>query len=325
MSVLHSGEDYRVLRFEPNRRSSLSVVHFEHWRPNFSVEDASPFEDVLDVNFLTRFNLNCIVVQTRRNDWFQGADMPYVLEAIRKAKRPGEKYLAYGNSMGGYACIAFFELYGGDYFVTTSPQNSLRTDYATAIGETRWKEVWQSFRYDFIRDGASIGAKGLVMVDKVLNVDLRHAEDIVSKTNAVLVDCPGTWHHSGKIVQREWGLVKFVSDLAAVVEKDGDIEELVVRLQTKLRDSLPGKFMAANGAERLEIISQVGAGKICNLIDPFCLHQAFVDEPSVENAIAISRIFGETMDDAGKQKWVKKSFAKSLLDSGFTSLAQSMT
>ncbi len=111
--------------------SAVCIVTFSNY-DDAAVPALSGFAEA----FLDRHGIDAIHVVSRRNEWFQHADMHGAVAAIRRALA-GKPAMTYGSSMGGYAAIRFAGALGATQAIAISPQYSL--DPQVVPFERRWR------------------------------------------------------------------------------------------------------------------------------------------------------------------------------------------
>lgn len=94
--------------------------------------------------FLHGQAIDAVHVLSRSNDWFQTAEMPRVVAAIRAATA-GKRVFTYGSSMGGFAAIRFAGGLGAIRAIAISPQYTL--DRRVVPWEGRWRPEAARLRF----------------------------------------------------------------------------------------------------------------------------------------------------------------------------------
>ena len=258
MQIIYEGPDYRVIHFRPNTNIPVTIVFFEYWRAHFNAVSPSEFEVISENNFLTNHGLNCFFVQSRRNDWFQAPGIDTALASIKALKSKEEKYIGYGSSMGGYAAIAFGPNYGADYFVATAPQASLSADFVSKIGEYRWRDAWPIFHRDLIRTRQEGATRGLVFVDPQMEQDRLHVSEIEKRNTLRIFECPGTWHHPGRLIQREYGLARLLAHISERISSFLEVDAFIDEIEKKTHQSPAALFMRSSGHDRVKMLAVYG-------------------------------------------------------------------
>lgn len=118
--------------------SATMVVTFSNY------VDGGAGGEAFGASFLARHAIDAVHVIARGNHWFQLAEMPEVLVAIRAAAA-GKRVLTYGSSMGGYAAIRFADALGADQAIAISPQYAL--DRRLVPFERRWRHEARRIRF----------------------------------------------------------------------------------------------------------------------------------------------------------------------------------
>lgn len=314
--VVYENENYRVLRFEPAEPTTDTVVYFQYLSAALHHAEPRDFEPVKPDNFVTMNRMNGLFVQTRRNDWFQNEGILDLLRFVAAAKRPGEIYVAYGSSMGGHAAVSFSDLIDADFFLAISPQVSIAPSFMDEIGDTRWRENGRSFVHDFVLEGRCAGRRGLVAYDARHPLDLVHTDRILGRTSALALDCPGTWHHSGKLLNRMFGIMTLIRRMMALLRSGGDMAAFVASLRAEIDADPAARFVRSGAAGRIALLAAHGAVKFGLDIEFEALRREFLRDPSPEAALVLHVIAKEA-----KAVPVRRNAAETLRRNGYPRLA----
>ena len=120
-------------------------------------------------------------IMPRVLDWYQAPEIWNFFKALRQSGffDPYESVVTYGNSMGGFAALAFAKLAGAERVVALQPRSSLR-----------WSVPWpsaQSAKLEYSRvgpradalDGLSAGMQVLVFSDPFYARDMAHTARVL--------------------------------------------------------------------------------------------------------------------------------------------------
>ena len=156
------------------------VVAFDHHG-----EDASLDRIAFAERFLDARGLSWVAVLERGNHWYQRAEMPAALAAIRAAlgERTGAgraAVMTYGSSMGGYAALRFADAVGATACLALSPQYSVHRD--TVPFEQRWAQEAAAIRWSAADEPPIRCGCVPVVVHDAAGADARHAALIAADT-----------------------------------------------------------------------------------------------------------------------------------------------
>lgn len=295
---------------EPSR---ITVIWFDHYRPEPSPLSEHKLQSGETLAWATRSQMNGIHIQARRNDWFQAADIHEILDAVRQTKQQGDTFIAYGGSMGGYASIAYSRAVGANAFVALAPQASLSADYMRRIADNRWPEYWHAFHNNSIERGHCADAPGLVFYDPLHELDRQHAQTILTNTKALAVECCATAHQPGEMINRTYKIVSAIRDLGQRISDNLPLEPLRDAIQSAICSDFMYRYYMASDSERRELKSSISPAAFRDMIHFPALIDDFRRQPSFCRAIVLSE-FSTT----GPERW--ETFA-SLDANGYSELA----
>jgi tetratricopeptide (TPR) repeat protein len=122
-----------LVRSVPAQDQSRWVVTFDHYGIGHGF-DRLGFGEA----FFKSIGVSAVHVMGVREDWYQYAEMPEAMAAVREALSGAERVITYGSSMGAYAAIRFADAAGAHAALALSPQYSI--DPAKAPFERRWSQ-----------------------------------------------------------------------------------------------------------------------------------------------------------------------------------------
>lgn len=295
---------------EPTR---VTVIWFDHYRPEQAPLSEHKLQSGETLAWATRSQMNGIHIQARRNDWFQAVDVRAILDAVRQTKQPGDTFIAYGGSMGGYASIAYCEALGADGFVALAPQASLSADYMRRISDNRWPEYWRAFHNNSIERGHCADATGLVFYDPLHASDNRHAQTILDNTKALAVECCATAHQPGEMINRTYKIVSAIRDLGNRIADNLPLEPLRDDIQNAIRSDFMYRYYMATDSERRDLRSSISPDAFREMIYFPALIDDFRRQPGFCRAMVLSEF--STSDP---ERWETSA---ALDDNGFSEMA----
>lgn len=129
----------------PAERAILTFGSYQN--PNRSAPSYAFMKTCL--NMKARFGLSCdnYYFLAKTNDWYfdgikgLGEDFDASVTALAVLTKKYKHITCVGNSMGGYAAIAFGLLIGAHRIVAFSPQTRFDAAFLKLINENRWKEA----------------------------------------------------------------------------------------------------------------------------------------------------------------------------------------
>ena len=140
----------------------------------------------------------------RREDWYQYAEMPEAMAAVRGVVSGARRVLNYGVSMGAYAAIRFADAVGATGVLALSPQYSV--DPAKAPFEERWREDGRRIVWRPEIDGPIGSAVTPIVVFDTRSHDARHVEMIRNDIEIREIGVPNLGHPSTTVLA-ELGLL----------------------------------------------------------------------------------------------------------------------
>ena len=159
--------------------------------------------------FLDAQGIDAIHIAGVGNDWYQYADMPRALAAVRAAAS-GRRLFTYGSSMGGYAALRFAGTLGAAGAIAISPQYSL--DRRVVPSERRWRPEAARLRFLPWPDPDPPGA---VIFYDPCGPDGAHAALWAADRAATLVPLPHAGHPAGMFLLQAGLLGPAVLDILA--------------------------------------------------------------------------------------------------------------
>ena len=159
--------------------------------------------------FLDAQGIDAIHIAGVANDWYQYADMPRALAAVRAAAS-GRRLFTYGSSMGGYAALRFAGTLGAVGAIAISPQYSL--DRRVVPSERRWRPDAARLRFLPWPDRDPPGA---VIFYDPCGPDGAHAALWAADRAATLVPLPHAGHPAGMFLLQAGLLGPAVLDILA--------------------------------------------------------------------------------------------------------------
>ena len=101
------------------------------------------------IEMQAKYKMDCDIYYfvAKSNDWYcsgvsgLGDNFHSSVSALGELRDRYEKTIYIGNSMGGYAALAFGFLTAADKIIAFSAQTRLDKDFQSHIGETRWREA----------------------------------------------------------------------------------------------------------------------------------------------------------------------------------------
>ncbi|MDO6536042.1 hypothetical protein [Alteromonas stellipolaris] len=100
---------------------------------------------ILRLKKLGKIDIDVYYFKAKKNDWYLSGlsgerDFCSSIEFLNKLKSKYSKIACAGNSMGGYAALAFGSLIQATKVEAFSPQTRFDNHFLSEIGEYRWKE-----------------------------------------------------------------------------------------------------------------------------------------------------------------------------------------
>lgn len=192
MSDLYRSDNV-VVRCRPAEDRSRWVVTFDNYDIGHGF-DRLGFGEA----FFEAAGISAIHVMGVREDWYQYAEMPEAMAAVREAVAGAERVMTYGSSMGAYAAIRFADAAGADTVLAFSPQYSI--DPAKTPFEKRWSQDSARIAWRPEIDGPiRCAARPIVIYDPCLG-DGRHADMIAADTPIHPIRLPHAGHPTTSLV-----------------------------------------------------------------------------------------------------------------------------
>jgi hypothetical protein len=131
-NILHSSRNLKVFCNGPlSAKGSSVMICFQYKQPDQRLGLMGFAEE-----FCEQYQLDAVFVNCVSNEWYQYADLPEALSAIRSFAAPWERRVTYGSSMGGYAALRFAAAVGAQRSIAIGPQYSPRP--SVILGENRY-------------------------------------------------------------------------------------------------------------------------------------------------------------------------------------------
>jgi hypothetical protein len=203
--TLHESVDYIV---EYNRYSDdpLVVICFDNFMPDQGFH-LQPFGQ----RFLAEQQINNVIVNAARNDWYQNPAIPDIATTIRQATE-GMNRIGYGSSMGGFAVLDLFEQLSLAKAIALCPQYSI--DPVQVPFENRWRDEAAriSFRSGSIQIPGSI-RDAVILSDPFHKLDASHIKLIRERHAAQFFSIPFCGHDPAEYLRRARMLQELILDL----------------------------------------------------------------------------------------------------------------
>lgn len=313
MRTLFQNKLYRIVRTDPGSRPLGTIVYFHPVRANPGNEELLPFEEVAEVNFLTRAGFVGIFVQSARNDWFQHRSLSNGFARIRKERDLPRPLMSYGSSMGGFAAVAFASDVGADFFFAASPQASIAPAFMARIEDRRWRQHMKFFSRDRIMKGASRDMRGLLCYDRLHPHDRIHAAVIERVTKATLLHCPGSSHFALYRLQRDVGLPRVLADVAHHGAQDDSLRDYAGQLSDRMRGGFADRFVQADDAGRALILEDGGVDRLMHELAFPAIIDCFERDPTEPFARLLLEIRDRSLTEPHRQA-IDNALRRKMLD-----------
>ena len=130
LTVFRSGS--LAVRGHLGRNDTTCFVVFEPMGDDLSLDRVAFGE-----GFFATTGYDALHVLSAHNNWYQDADLPAALDAVRDIARTYARVITYGSSMGGYAALRFGGSVGAHVAIAISPQYSVLE--SKLVFEPRWR------------------------------------------------------------------------------------------------------------------------------------------------------------------------------------------
>lgn len=286
-TILFQSKDVLVRAFLSDRRDRV-VVSFDSFTDNPSLARAGFGE-----SFLTQRDIDCILILTRSNLWYQEPEIPEAIRAIAAVTAGYHRVFTYGSSMGGYACIRHAHALGATA-IAFAPQYSV--DPERVPEETRWPQARRIAFQPAERHPVPPPEGAFIFYDPCDRLDRLHARRIAGDIASTLIPIA----HGGHVViafLSEAGLL--VPGVLALLDGEFDpatfIAEARARRKTvakyyevlsfRLRDTHPG-WSIALARHAVSLSPEAGhISQLANLLREQGRHQEA--EPWARRAVAL--------------------------------------
>jgi len=192
-------------------RSSRAIFTFGSYvNLNRNAPSYAFMKTCLDMQAKYKVDCDIYYFLAKANDWYHsgvfglGDDFEQSEAALRNLRGQYDKTVYVGNSMGGYAALAFGFLTDASRIVAFSPQTSLDRAFQTEIGETRWRDAisevqakydGEAFAIDnLIRKRPGTQAQAQLFVGKECSQDVAYAKRLRFSPNVTVTEVPGEGH-----------------------------------------------------------------------------------------------------------------------------------
>ncbi|MEE9387268.1 MAG: hypothetical protein V3U96_01545 [Paracoccaceae bacterium] len=155
------------------------------------------------------------------------------------------------------------------------------------IGDRRWHDSHEHFRYDNILNGDCAAQKGVVCFDALQPHDQIHAQRMLRETKGLCFECPGTWHFAAKLLQKEIGIMGFLKNIAEIIKQGQDVDRYVSDVKNNVGACFAVRFLNASGEGKIQLLEEFGLDILQQDIHLNALARAFGLEPSKELAAII--------------------------------------
>jgi len=167
--------------------------------------------------FFAKYGYGAIGFVSASPDWFPEEDMRQAVAAIGPdlVRTEGERLVAYGVSMGGYAALKYGALLGVDAAIAFSPQISINPAEVARF-DPRYVRYYEPTRNGDMRiRAADLAPENYVLYDNFWTLDRKHAEQIAALGSVERFVLPFTGHASIRSIAEGHIAARFLERLAA--------------------------------------------------------------------------------------------------------------
>jgi len=224
-------------------------------------------------DFLEKRGFSVLGVKPKQVDWYRGADLHafFRSEELRALAGLYSHIYLYGGSMGGYAALAFAEVFPGCTSISLNPQTTLKPDLVP--WDKRYPrgrdQDWSGDFYDG-RKGAEAAGKVYVIYDPFHRIDRMHIERLVKK-NLVKLKIPFVGHKIPLWMQKMGILKPTIEGILS-----GEFQEVDFRKLAEARKKLPRYY------------AQIAERKPESCVARACVDKALSLDPTAQDALYVA-------------------------------------
>lgn len=268
MDFVFDNDSYRVVYIRPEIESDIFIVTFDHWSKDKDPISPSNYKGFPNKStFISRSGYNHIALQTSRNDWYQTEGVNEALDVVKKITKKSTMIGTIGSSMAGFAAVNFSHTLKADFFISFSPQASLKTDFMTEINDMRWSESSAIFNESKILNGCCKNVPGILFSDPLNHADYKHALEIKNMTKARLIDCYGAGHPVGNYVNDEIKIHEILKMVVSCFKGKSGLDKAFFKIKELIYSTYTHKYMSATEDSRFNLICKEHCVDLTNKIN----------------------------------------------------------